>query len=284
MNKRKDDIGIIGAGKVGSSLGAYFVRHGVRVTGFYDALTDNALRAAERTDTRCYSSLGEILGANEVLFITVPDDAIALVWDQCRRFPLAGKCFFHCSGALSSEVFSGHAEAGVHVGSLHPVCAVNSCESEEVFSGKFFVMEGDETGLKMLKSLMMTTGNAFQVVASEEKTKYHAAAVASSNMVCSLAMMAEKWLMDCGFDAQAAHGLLVPLMLNNMEHIAEQGVVDALTGPVERGDAGTVAQHLAVLEGDDREIYRLLSLRLVEIARQKHPNKDFTNLLNVLKQ
>ena len=60
--------------------------------------------------------------------------------------------------------------------------------------------------------------------------------------------------------------------------------MNALTGPVERNDVGTVARHLAVLEGDDRELYRLLSLRLVEVARQKHPDRDFTNLLNVLMQ
>ena len=87
---------------------------------------------------------------------------------------------------------------------------------------------------------------------------------------------------DCGFDAQSAHELLTPLMLGNMTNVAEQGAVAALTGPVERGDAGTVAKHLSVLEGDDREIYRLLSLRLVAITQQKHPDKDFTNLLNVL--
>ncbi len=91
-------------------------------------------------------------------------------------------------------------------------------------------------------------------------------------------------MQDCGFDAQVAHEMLVPLMLGNVEHIAKDGAVNALTGPVERGDADTVERHLAALQDDDREIYRLLSLRLVRIARQKHPDKDFTNLLNVLKK
>ena len=277
-------IGIIGAGKIGASLGAYFIKKGVAVTGFYDSLSGNALSAAERTGTRCYGTLAEILSENEMVLIAVPDDNIASVWEQCRCFPITGKCFIHSSGVMGSDVFSGHADAGVHVGSLHPVCAVSSRASEAVFSGKFFVLEGDQTGLKMLKSLMMTTGNDYRVVATEQKTRYHAAAVASSNLFCALAEMAEDWMKDSGFDAQAAHEMLAPLMLGNMEHVAEQGAVAALTGPVERGDIGTVAKHLAVLEGDDREIYRLLSLRLVKIAQQKHPDTDFTNLLNVLKK
>lgn len=277
-------IGIIGAGKVGSSLGAYFINHGIAVTGYFDSVVAHSKFAAERTKTRCYETLSSILAENEVIMITVPDDFIHSVWDQCRLFPVAGKCFFHCSGALSSDVFSWRFHAGVHVGSLHPVCAVSSCESGDVFSGKFFVLEGDETGLKMLKSLMMTTGNDYRVIAPEEKTKYHAAAVASSNLVCAVASMAEDWMKECGFDAQVAHEMLVPLMLGNVEHIAKDGAVNALTGPVERGDADTVERHLAALQDDDREIYRLLSLRLVRIARQKHPDKDFTNLLNVLKK
>ena len=280
--KGVSNIGIIGAGKVGTSLGAYLLGKGVAVSGFYDALEQQARSAAERTGTRCYASLMEILDGNEAILLTVPDDLIASVWEECRRFPIEGKGFFHCSGALGSEVFSGHEEARVHVGSLHPVCAVNSRDSEAVFFGKFFVMEGDQTGLKMLKSLMMTTGNDYRVIPSEQKTRYHAAAVAASNLMCALTAMAEDWMKDCGFDAQTAHETLVPLMLGNMEHVAKQGVKDALTGPVERNDAGTVAKHLAVLDGDDREIYRLLSKRLVEVARQKHPDKDFTNLLNVL--
>ena len=278
------NIGIVGAGKVGASLGAYLLAKGVAVTGFFDVSEQQARSAAERTKTRCYASQQELLASNEVVLIAVPDDLISCVWEDCRRHAVEGKCFFHCSGVIGSDVFVGHEEKGVHVGSLHPVCAVSSRDSEAVFSGKFFVLEGDQTGLKMLKSLMMTTGNGYHVIPTGQKSRYHAAAVASSNLFCALADMAEGWMRDCGFDAQAAHELLAPLMLGNMEHIAGQGVVDALTGPVERGDAGTVAKHLAVLEGDDREIYRLLSLHLVKVARQKHPDRDFTNLLNVLMQ
>ena len=71
-------------------------------------------------------------------------------------------------------------------------------------------------------------------------------------------------------------------MLDNVNNIAEKGCVEALTGPVERGDIGTVQRHLETLVGDDREIYRLLSLRLLTLAQEKHPDKDYTNLKEVL--
>lgn len=280
--KQVPTIGFIGAGKVGTSLGAYFLKKGIAVTGFYDALTVHAQEAAALTETRCFPTLEQLLAANEMVFITVPDDFIGMVWEQCRRFPMAGKCFFHCSGALSSSVFLNHAEAAVHVGSAHPVCAVSSRESSDVFSGKFFVLEGDATGIEMLKSLMMKTGNNYHVIGQEDKTKYHAAAVASSNLFCALAQTGLDWLLSCGFDAATAQALLTPLMLDNVNNIAEKGCVEALTGPVERGDIGTVQRHLETLVGDDREIYRLLSLRLLTLAQEKHPDKDYTNLKEVL--
>ena len=284
MIQNKNDIGIIGAGKVGTALGGYLSAAGLPLSGYYDSVLPCAEDAAERTNTQCYGSLEEIISQNTVMLMTVPDDAIASVWNLCRCFPVAGKTFIHCSGVLSSIVFSEHEKEGVYVGSLHPVCAVSNREAKEVFFGKFFVMEGDAHGIEILKAWMNTTHNEYKIIRSEDKARYHAAAVMSSNLVCALQQMGEDLLKDSGFDAQEAHQLLVPLLLGNVDNIATKGCVEALTGPVERGDAGTVARHLEALDGDMRETYRLLSLKLVALAQQKHPDTHYTNLLNVLKQ
>lgn len=280
----RNAIGIVGAGKVGASLGAYLKAHGLPMSGFYDVNPAQAVDAAEHTESHAFPTLEALLAENEVVLVTVPDDLIGSVWEACRHFSISGKTFVHCSGALSSAVFTGSAEAGVHVGSAHPLCAVSSRLSEAVFFGKFFVLEGDETGTHLLKSWMMKTANPYKIIASAEKARYHAAAVMSSNLFCALQQMGEATLAQCGFEPEEAHRLLSPLMLSNASAIAERGCVEALTGPVERGDAGTVASHLEVLEGTDRETYRLLSLRLVEMAQQKHPDRAYNNLLKVLKR
>lgn len=284
MIQDKNDIGIIGAGKVGTALGGYLSAAGLPLSGFYDVMPEAAAHAAELTATRCFSSLGEILNRNEVLLVTAPDDLIASVWEQCLCFPVAGKTFLHCSGVLSSSVFTDHEKAGAYAGSLHPMCAVSSREAKEVFFGKFFVMEGDAIGIEILKSWMNTTNNEYKIIRSEDKARYHAAAVMSSNLVCALQQQGEDLLAACGFKPDEAHQLLAPLLLGNAENIAAKGCVEALTGPVERGDTGTVARHLEALEGDLRETYRMLSLKLVDLAQQKHPENNYTNLLNILKQ
>ncbi len=280
MNK----IGFVGAGKMGVSLGHYLKNKGLSVTGFYDSVSEAACYASELTETVHFASLDALLEACEVVFVTVPDGVIATVWEACRQYDIRGKYFFHCSGVLCSDVFSGSKEAGVWACSAHPVCAVSSQNDGDVFSGKFFVGEGDETGLELLKSMLERTKNPFRMIRSADKAKYHAAAAVSSNLICALAQMGEDLLCDCGFDQEAAHDLLRPLMLGNMDNIAEKGCVAALTGPVERNDAGTVAKHLSALQHHDREIYCLLSLRLIDMAQQKHPGRDYTNLLEMLKK
>lgn len=275
-------IGFIGAGKVGSSLGKYLKLKGLCISGYYDKLDELSLCVSNETESVCFGDMAQLFDSSDIVFITVSDDAISDVWKKCLVMDIAGKYVFHCSGALSSNVFVGSSEAGAFVGSAHPVCAVKSKDSADAFFGKFFVLEGDETGIEMLKTLLNGTGNRYSVVGKTDKAKYHAAAVASSNLVCALAQMGEDWLKDCGFDREIAHEILMPLMKGNVENIAAKGCVEALTGPVERSDAGTVKKHLDVLDGNDREVYRLLSLRLLEMAQKKNPEKDYNNLKELL--
>ena len=77
---------------------------------------------------------------------------------------------------------------------------------------------------------------------------------------------------------------LRPLMQGNLDAIMEKDTVGALTGPAERGDVGTVDRRLRELGGDDREIYRLLTKKIVKIAKVKNPERDYAQLEELLTQ
>ena len=77
--------------------------------------------------------------------------------------------------------------------------------------------------------------------------------------------------------------MLGSLAVGNAQNILQNGVVKALTGPIDRGDAVTVAKHLQVLTGETLEIYRHLSLELINIAKKKNPAKDYGEIQNLLK-
>ena len=100
-------IGIIGAGRVGVTMGKYLGDAGVEVSGFYSKTTQSAVQAAEFTDTTVYKSLQDIVEASDTLMITTPDGVISEVWDCIAGYDLTGKILCHCSGSLSSNVFSG---------------------------------------------------------------------------------------------------------------------------------------------------------------------------------
>jgi predicted short-subunit dehydrogenase-like oxidoreductase (DUF2520 family) len=76
---------------------------------------------------------------------------------------------------------------------------------------------------------------------------------------------------------------LAPLLQTNMKNIVDYGPMEALTGPVEREDIQTVHRHMEVLEGEEREIYRLLSKQLVKLSKEKHKERSYEKMEDYLK-
>lgn len=278
-------IGFIGAGKAGFSLGKYFVSGGLEVTGYYSRNLESARAAGVFTNTICFETLETIILANDILFLTVPDEAIEEVWAQMKHYSLTSKVICHCSGAMSSAVFSEIGQKGAFGYSVHPLLAIRSKEeSYQELSQAFFTIEGSTEYLDELLSMFRLLGNSVQVIAAEQKAKYHAGAVVVSNQVAALFHIGSRLLFECGFDKEASEQVLLPLFLNNCRGIAQDGVIKSLTGPVERNDAATVKKHLACLEGEDKLLYRLLSKELVKIAEEKHEDRDYNALIQLLEE
>lgn len=279
------DIGFIGAGKVGTSLGRYLKQHRQHITGYYSRNPLSAKEAAEFTGSKYFSTLKEAVGESEVLFLTVPDGQIGSVWTQIQDLPVAGKIICHCSGLLSSAVFSEISQKGAFGYSIHPLLAVSQkFQSNQSLSQAVFTVEGAQEKRAQILRLLKVCGNPVVLLDAGAKEKYHAAAVMASNLVLALNYGAQKLLTECGFAPELAAKSLTPLFLGNAQTAADKGLAAALTGPVERLDLMTVSHHLSALEGADREIYRLLSLYAVELARQKHPQRNYEELKGRLEQ
>lgn len=277
-------IGWIGAGKVGFSLGKYLVDHGNSVSGYYSRNPESAREAAEFTGTRSYGRMEELVSDSDIIFLTVPDDVIGQVWEQIRHMQIAGKVICHCSGALSSKVFSDIAAQEACGYSVHPLLAVNDrLHSYRELSNALFTIEGEDSSACILTKIFQDCGNQVLFLAPEDKLRYHAAAVIASNLVLGLAEAAIEEFEQCGFSRETAKASLVPFMQLNLEHLAGQKMEECLTGPVERGDTRTVERHLCALTGENREIYRLLSRKIEGIARRKNPGRDYGQLDGLLK-
>ncbi len=275
--------GFIGAGKVGFSIGKHLTAHGTEVSGYYSRTPESSRQAAEFTGSRQYMSLKQIAEDSDILFLSVCDSAIAPVWEQLKKLPLQNKLICHFSGVLSSGIFSDIERVHAYGYSVHPLFAFSDrYESYRHLADAFFTIEGNPEQIHSIEKIFHSCGNHTAVISPEAKVRYHAAAAVASNLYVGLAFLAEEMLQDCGFSPEAAHEALGPLIRGNAENIVSSGPVQALTGPVERNDTDTAAAHLSCLTGQEREIYRLLSLKVLQAAQQRHPDRDYREMKGVL--
>ncbi len=268
-------FGFIGAGKVGFSLGKYFADRDLDVVGYYSEAKQDSLEAAEFTNSKSYDSLDELVADSDVLFLTVPDDSLADVWNQVSLSHFTDKIICHTSGVHSSEIFSGLDNHNSYGYSIHPLCAINDkYKSYKELSNIYFTIEGDKEKLDEVSNLFVRLGNKVNLIKTEDKARYHLAAAVASNLVVGLVDMAERVI---------PHEALVPIMKANMDHIIEDGTVEALTGPIERGDVSTIEQHLMVLKADEIEVYQSVSKQVLKVAKKKNPDRDYSQIEELLK-
>ncbi len=278
-------IGFIGAGRVGFTFGKYLVERDMCVSGYYSRNRNSSKEAAAFTKTKYYETIEELVKVSDTLILTVPDGSIREVYLKVIESDIEGKILCHCSGMLSSEVFSGIRERGAFGYSVHPIYAVSDrLTSYQGFSRAYFTIEGDERRLQELKDMIASLGNPVEIIRPEAKARYHGAAVFASNFVAGIYDCAKELLLSCGLSAGFAENALRSLFLDGAKNIADFGVEAALTGPVERADLETVQSHLGALGGEEREIYRLLSKRLLKIAERKNPDRDYGGFVQALRE
>ena len=234
-------FGFIGAGKVGFSLGKYLADNNQNVVGYYSIINEEAIEAAKFTGSKYYENMEQLVEDSEVLFLTVPDGQIENLWNQLKSSHknwmakynkplLNNKIVCHCSGALSSDIFSSIAEYESFGYSIHPLFAVsNRYESYKELSDSYFTIEGNIEKINKMKELFESLGNTVCIISKDDKIKYHGAAAIASNLVVGLIGLSEELLKQCGFDEKSAHNALAPIIKGNVKHIVEEGVVEALT-------------------------------------------------------
>lgn len=297
------NIGFIGAGKVGCSLGKYFSTDPeTNIVGYYSRSSQSAEEAARFTDSKSYLDMKELIDACDTIFLTVPDGSIPGTWNKVKGYDIKEKMICHCSGSMSCETaFAGIEETGAFGYSAHPLFAVSDkYNAYRELTGVFFTLEEAKTnsserearakgaaaigqGLAALQGLFARLGNPTAIIDGKDKTTYHCAAAMASNLVCGLIDQSIALMKRCGFTEETAVQALAPILTGNIEHIAHKGPTASLTGPIERNDIETVRKHLGCLEdGGERDIYRLLSSRLIQMAQTRHPDRNYDEMKQLI--
>jgi predicted short-subunit dehydrogenase-like oxidoreductase (DUF2520 family) len=248
-------IGFIGAGAVGSALARALAGRGALVAAVTARTPAHATALARvLPNATAMAEPAEVAAACELIILAVPDDAISALATSVP-WP-AGKSVVHLSGAQGAEALAAAAERGMRVGALHPLMTFPrdtlGTPVEQILArlaGCTWALEAADARLAaVLARLVAALDGRVVRLAPADRVPYHIAGVLASNYVAALLGTAVHLWQPFEPDAQAALRALLPLLKATVANLEAVGLPDALTGPLARGDSGTVAAHLAWLD------------------------------------
>lgn len=276
-------IGFIGAGKVGFSLGKYFSAKGTYITGYYSKNVSSAIEAANFTHSKYYDNLRKLVNESSIIFLTTPDDVIPLILEEIKNYSIKNKIFCHCSGSISSKIFSNINNSGAYGYSTHPMYAFSDkYNSYKNLNSAYFSIEGDTNYLYYIKNFIESLGNKTLIIKPEDKTLYHLANVTASNLVLSLLNISASYLKNCGISEEDSINALMPLIENNILNIKNSGFFNSITGPIDRNDIGTIKHHVKIIPKEDLLMYKTLCLNLLKLVKEKYPTRSYDELYEFL--
>ncbi|MEA2545416.1 MAG: hypothetical protein QOI09_689 [Chloroflexota bacterium] len=265
-------IGIVGAGAVGTALGVALERAGWPIHAV--ASRDLGRRDRFRSlvpGVRAFADATPLVEEVELIILAVPDDAIPGVAGSLHMY--SGQAMIHTSGLLGAEALAGAMAAGTQVGSFHPLVAFADLErAVAALHGATIAIEGDDQLLDLLARMAEAVGGTPVRLAPGAKSAYHAAAVlAAGGFVALLDAIVELGAV-AGLDEAGSLAIYGPLIEQTLGNARSLGVAAALTGPMTRGDRGSVARHLATLAEHAPAVlplYRAAAEREIQLAVER---------------
>lgn len=298
-------IAIIGAGRVGRSLGQALVFAGYAV----DMFIDHDLSAAERASFAC-DAVGDGRAASraekirapmlreawkhgaaadeeslaggdwDLILIAVPDDAIAAVVQRltAQAPHLSGCVVAHCSGSLAAAVLQPLEMHTPLLASMHPLQSFSGHDDDySRWANIFIALEGEEESLQRLEVMVSRLGSQSFRISADQKPAYHTACVFLSNFLVALYDAAEQLLDAVPLPEAKKRIMTAPLVTSTLANVLAYGAGPALTGPIARGDAETIGRHLHMLNARHPELtglYGALGRYTLEMARRDHHLPD----------
>lgn len=245
-------VGVISAGRVGAVLGAALRSAGHHVVGAHAVSTDSQDRAETLLPGVPVLEIPEILRRAELILLAVPDDVLGdLVSGAAEAGHFQpGQLVIHTSGRYGTGILAPAEQAGAVTLAIHPAMTFTgmSLDLQRISASAFAVTAAEEV-LPVAQALAVEMGGEPVVVAEGDRLAYHAALAHASNHLNILTGQSAEILEGIGVDDPSR--VLGPLMQGSLDNALASGP-GSLTGPVARGDVGTVTEHLRVLAGDDQ--------------------------------
>lgn len=270
-------IAIVGPGRVGCAFGLQLVRPAVaarvELLGFVGRRAASAAAAVERCGRGRVLGWHELRLAHVVVYATGDGDlAAAIASARAAGAVRACALWLHTSGRFGLDVFGPAALDGIRRGALHPVAPFADASAGALaMAGAPGVWLGDPRSCRLLPQLATLLGLVPVAGTPGDRTLYHAACALAANGLTALRSLVDRLFVASGAlapaDAAQVAGALLRAALRSSE---ELGPARALSGPVRRGDAATVAAHLQAIDASvppAAAAYRALMQEALVLAR-----------------
>lgn len=268
-------ISIIGVGTVGTAIGHILQQKGYQITAIAARTEETLKRAHSFLSAFSTCDVVEAAKAGDLIFITTSDDQIETVCQEVAEGGgfSPGDAVFHMSGALPTDVLKPAQDKGAKVGSIHPMQTFAGIEGAiKNIPGSVFGITANSDLLPVALRVAEALGGEAVEVKDEDKAIYHAAACAVCNYFVTLVHYGEDLYQSLGIPKEVALKAFLPLLKGTLANLERYGTAKALTGPIARGDVGTIKKHLDALKTslpEKVDLYKLLGRYTVKVALEK---------------
>ncbi len=256
-----EGVFVVGAGRAGRGLARAIRASGILLAGLHGR------RAEKQPEAVTAGSLPPgLLGADCVMLAVRDAQLDQALREVLEARPRRGAAVFHLSGSAEPSMLGVLRERGFPCGTFHPLLPLaEPARAPGLFAAGWVGIDGDEAARAMAARLAVALGARTLGIPPGAKAAYHAAAVMASNLTVILAGEAERVMREIGVDGDAARGAVSTLFAAAAANVQADGV-GALTGPLARGEVGTVRRHVEALRARPAalHIYIAASLAAVE--------------------
>ena len=272
QNRDSPRIGFIGAGRVAKGLAWGMARSGQRVVAASSRSPDSAGQLAARiAGCRALADAQDVVDGCDLIFLTVPDDAIAAVAASLKwRKDVA---VVHCSGATEVAALASAARAGAQTGGFHPLQLFADPEVALAgLPGCTIAIEAEALLLSQLEKLAGALHCRAIRLPPGCRARYHAAAHYAAGFVITLLNEAVELWQSFGVGREDTIRALLPLLRGTVASVERSGLAQGLAGTFSRGDIGTLEKHLAELARagpDALRLYCELALRSIPLGLER---------------
>lgn len=270
----KYNFAIIGAGKVGTAVGHLLKKAGHRIVAVYDKSASATKKSLPYTGGKAFCDSRKAASEADIILITTPDDTISKACSAIAIPELIdGKFVFHMSGAGGVDLLDAARKSGACIAAIHPVQSFSSVKTAiRNLPGSVFGISADGKAKKQAVKIVRDLKGIPVFISSGQKPLYHAAACFASNYLVALLHVVELIYESVGINKVNARKAYLPLVYGTLKNIEASGTVEALTGPIARGDISTIEKHIKAIKKTHpghSSLYSILGILTANIARKK---------------